>query len=789
MTTNLLSHLNPPQKEAVLHGEGPLLILAGAGSGKTRVITNRIAYLIRERGVRPWNIMAVTFTNKAAKEMAERVGKLLGGGDLPLISTFHAACGRILRRDIHYLGFQSSFAIYDDRDSERLLKDVIADMNLDDKRFDVKAVSGRIDDFKNRGLFPEDIGSIPPGDVYNQKVVEIYAAYQERLKKCNALDFGDMMIQTVRLLSRFPEVCSHYRERFQWLLVDEYQDTNPVQYNLIRLLAGERKNLCVVGDDDQSIYSWRGADIRNILEFEKDFPGVKIIRLEQNYRSTATILAAAGAVVKQNFGRKGKTLWTENPAGEKIRYERVESDRDEARFVVREIGNLRNSSVPLDEMAVFYRTNAQSRLIEEALVGNALPYHIVGGVRFYSRMEVKDILAYLRVLDNPADEVSLKRIINVPPRGIGNTTVDKISAQAARQGGTFYDALQDAAGDGLLSAGPRGKTAAFAALLEGFRETAAGSSLAELARSVMQGSGYLDRLKNSRDGDDAERLENLEQLLAAIEEFSEKNPEAGLSAFLEQVSLVSDLEQGEAGQPSVTLMTLHAAKGLEFRAVFMLGMEERLFPHSRSLDDLDGMEEERRLCYVGMTRARERLYLLNARRRYLFGQEQCNPPSRFLKDIPPELLDDGLRLRSATESSRSATESSRSATESSRSASESSRLATEASRSATESFSYNDSHSANKSFPEGSRREHVTHESAHNLSAIADAFAGDIEMIPEPPDEQGGVYIGMKVRHGKFGVGTVRKVEGEGEGQKVIVWFNSIGPKKLMLRFAGLERA
>lgn len=749
---NLLKHLNPPQKEAVLHAEGPLLILAGAGSGKTRVITNRIAYLIRERGVRPWNIMAVTFTNKAAREMAERVTALLGGGEMPLISTFHAACGRMLRRDIHHLGFHSSFAIYDDRDSDRLLKDVIAEMNLDDKRFDAKAVSGRIDDFKNRGLFPEDIGSIPPGDVYNRKVVEIYAAYQERLKKCNALDFGDMMLQTVRLLSRFPDVRSHYIERFQWLLVDEYQDTNPVQYQLIRLLAGERKNLCVVGDDDQSIYSWRGADIRNILEFEKDFPGVKIIRLEQNYRSSATILAAAGEVVKHNFGRKGKTLWTQNPAGEKIRYERVESDRDEARFVSREIGRLRGGGMPLEEIAVFYRTNAQSRLIEEALVGSALPYHIVGGVRFYSRLEVKDILAYLRVLDNPADEVSLKRIINVPARGIGNTTVDKISLQAARQGGSFFDALEDATRDGLLAAGARTKVASFVALLNGFRKTAAAGTLAELARSVMQESGYLDRLKQSRDEDDAERLENLEQLLAAIEEFSEKNPEAGLSEFLEQVSLVSDLEQGEAGKPSITLMTLHAAKGLEFKAVFMLGMEERLFPHARSLDDLDGMEEERRLCYVGMTRARERLYLLNAKRRYLFGQEQCNLPSRFLKDIPPELLDDGGTIGSSMYATPYPA------------ADERSRFSSAA-----------DVRSAPTA--------------AHNLSAISEVFANEIEMVLEPQDEQDGIFIGMKVRHAKFGVGTIRKMEGEGEGQKVVVWFNSAGPKKLMLRFAGLERA
>ena len=620
-----------------------------------------------------------------------------------------------------------------------------------------KAVSGRIDDFKNRGLFPEDIGPISPGDVYNKKVVQIYATYQERLKKCNALDFGDMMIQTVRLLSLFPEVCAYYRDRFQWLLVDEYQDTNPVQYNLIRLLAGERKNLCVVGDDDQSIYSWRGADIRNILEFEKDFPGVKIIRLEQNYRSTATILAAAGAVVKQNFGRKGKTLWTENPAGEKIRYERVESDREEARFVSREIARLRSSKVPLEEMAVFYRTNAQSRLIEEALVGSALPYHIVGGVRFYSRMEVKDILAYLRVLDNPSDEVSLKRIINVPARGIGNTTVDKISLKAFQQGGTFFDALLDATRDGLLTASPRGKVSAFIALLDSFRETAANSSLALLAKSIMQGSGYLDRLKSSQNEDDIERLENLEQLLAAIEEFSEKNPDAGLSEFLEQVSLVSDLEQGEVGQPSVTLMTLHAAKGLEFKAVFMLGMEERLFPHVRSLDDLDGMEEERRLCYVGMTRARERLYLLNARRRYLFGQEQHNQPSRFLKDIPRELIEEG---ESGQDQGYKVQQT-----------------ADRQNMGQTKSFS-------DFSSP-GAR---FTATTAHNLATAA-TYCDDIEIVPEPPEDQDGVYLGMKVRHGKFGIGTVRKIEGEDEAQKVVVWFNSVGPKKLMLRFAGLERA
>ncbi|GFE59769.1 ATP-dependent helicase [Geobacter sp. AOG2] len=743
---NLLTHLNPPQKEAVLHGEGPLLILAGAGSGKTRVITHRIAHLIRERGVPPWNILAVTFTNKAANEMAERVRKLLGGGEVPQISTFHAACGRILRREIHHLGYESSFAIYDDKDSERLLKDVLAELNLDDKRFPPKTIGAKIDDFKNRGLFPEDLDAVATGDIFNERLVRIYAAYQERLKKCNALDFGDMLIQTVRLLSQFPEVRRHYQERFQWILVDEYQDTNPVQYGLIKLLAGERRNLCVVGDDDQSIYSWRGADIRNILEFEKDFPGVRVVRLEQNYRSTATILKAAGEVVRHNFGRKGKTLWTENPAGENIRYLRVESDREEARTVCREISRLRAGGIPLEEMAVFYRTNAQSRQVEEALVSEALPYHIVGGVRFYARMEVKDVLAYLRVLDNPADEISLKRIINVPARGIGSASIDKISLQASRGGTSMYTALQDAAESGLLGAGPRAKVAAFAAMMERFRETGASLGLPGLTRMVMEESGYLTRLKESRDEDDAERLENLEQLLAAMEEFCERDPDAGLSEFLEQVSLVSDLEQGEQGKPSVTLMTLHAAKGLEFKAVFMIGMEERLFPHVRALDDLDGMEEERRLCYVGMTRARERLYLLNARRRYLFGQDQSNPPSRFLKDIPGELLDEegnGTGSGYRTERTFGRTPA--------------------------------------------IRQEYAE---SHNLAAAAQfSDTNEIEVVPEPEEEYGEVFVGMKVRHAKFGVGTIRKIEGSGEAQKAIVWFNSAGPKKLLLRFAGLERA
>ncbi|HYS44103.1 MAG TPA: UvrD-helicase domain-containing protein, partial [Geobacteraceae bacterium] len=411
---NLLHNLNPPQKEAVLHGEGPLLILAGAGSGKTRVIVHRIAYLVQSRGVPPWQILAVTFTNKAAGEMRARVEKLLGGGELPLISTFHSACARILRREIQHLGYDSNFTIYDDKDAERLLKEIVAALGLDEKRYPAKSFAAAIDDCKNAGTLPEQLSG---GDYFREQLARVYAAYQDRLKKCNALDFGDLMILTVRLFETAPAVLDRYRERFRWIMVDEYQDTNPIQYRLVRLLAGERRNLCVVGDDDQSIYRWRGADIRNILDFEKDFPGVRVVKLEHNYRSTQTILTAAGAVVAKNRGRKGKTLWTDNPGGERIVYRNLSDERDEARFVCREIERHLRAGGTLSDVAVFYRTNAQSRVVEDAMVADGIPYHMVGGMRFYERLEIKDILAYLKVLVNPADEVALKRIINVPPRG------------------------------------------------------------------------------------------------------------------------------------------------------------------------------------------------------------------------------------------------------------------------------------------------------------------------------------------------------------------------------------
>jgi DNA helicase II / ATP-dependent DNA helicase PcrA len=740
----LMHNLNPRQKEAVLHGEGPLLILAGAGSGKTRVIVHRIVHLIRKQGVFPRNILAVTFTNKAAAEMKERVEKLLSGGEVPLISTFHSTCVRILRREIHHLGYAANFAIYDDKDAERLLKDIIREQNLDEKKFPPRMFSSAIDDCKNAGKGPEDL---PGGDPVGDTVARVYAAYQERLRRCNALDFGDLIMLTVRLFDSHPEILDHYRERFQWILVDEYQDTNPIQYRLVRLLAGKRMNLCVVGDDDQSIYRWRGADIRNILDFEKDFPGVMVVKLEQNYRSTQTILTAAGKVVEKNRGRKGKTLWTENPSGDRIVHRRLDNEREEARFVSREIERHLNKGGTPADIAVFYRTNAQSRVLEDALMGAGVSYHMVGGMRFYERMEIKDILAYLKSLDNPADEVSLKRIINTPPRGIGGATFDKVADLAASQNIPFIQALREAAAGNLLSKGPRTKLADFVSLMDGFAALVDSLALPELAARIIKESGYEARLKEERTEEAKDRLDNLRELLAALDDFERTGEEKGLSAFLEQVALISDMGRGNRDRDSVTLMTLHAAKGLEFPLVFMTGMEERLFPHVRALDDPEQMEEERRLCYVGMTRARERLYLTNARRRHFYGQEQFNSPSRFLEDIPKELL--------------------------------------EVQEDQQTGFGWGSSPPRSDPGAKKGWDEVVEYSRTHVQKSAAEMFPdNEVQVIPEGDD----IFIGMRVRHAKFGPGTIRKIEGTGDNGKVIVWFDSAGPKKLLLRFAGLER-
>ncbi|BCR06725.1 DNA helicase [Desulfuromonas versatilis] len=730
--SKLLKGLNPPQRQAVTTTEGPLLILAGAGSGKTRTLTHRVAWLIQQCGVPPWQVLAVTFTNKAAAEMKERLERLLGESEPPWVATFHASCVRILRREIAVLGYSSDFTIYDDQDQERMLKQVLAELQISEKTLKPRAAAWAIDGAKNKGLLPEQLDT---GDYYAELTAKVYALYQKRLQQANALDFGDLLLLTVRLFDAHPEVLEKYRRRFRYLHVDEFQDTNQVQYRLIHQLAGGHGNLCVVGDDDQSIYAWRGAEIGNILGFERDYPGCTTIRLEQNYRSTRTILEAAGEVVAKNLGRKGKTLWTENPQGEKITLEPLPDDQEEARFVAAEIARLRQSGRHLRDVAVFYRTNAQSRSLEEALRGQGLPYVMFGGVKFYMRQEIKDILAYLRVLTNPADSLSARRIVNVPARGIGATTVGRIAEFEERAGG-FLGACRMALDAGELKGAAAAKVEAFVALMEDFTRRLERTPYPQLTAELIEESGYGPRLREERTEEAQGRMENLEQLLAGMEEHY--GSEGTLQDYLEQVALITDLDSYDASLDRVTLMTLHAAKGLEFPVVFMTGMEEGLFPHSRSGDGGAEVEEERRLCYVGMTRAMEKLYLTHARRRRVYGDFQFNPPSRFLAEIPREAL-------------------------------------------------------------AGEEPPALQKAATHNLASIFEQFEpSPFEEEDEPafeeevrvvPDAEEGLRIGTQVRHVKFGVGVVRRLEGSGDNTKVTVYFRSVGPKKLLLKFAGLEPA
>ncbi|MBE0503166.1 MAG: UvrD-helicase domain-containing protein [Desulfuromonadales bacterium] len=726
-TAELTAGLNPEQRQAVLHGAGPLLILAGAGSGKTRTLTQRIAHLIRVQGVEPWRILAVTFTNKAAAEMKKRVQQLVGTDEL-WVSTFHAACVRILRREIGALGYQSNFTICDDQDQERLLKEVLSELNISERTLKARGAAQAIDSAKNRGLLPADLDR---SDFYGEQVAKVYELYQARMKQANALDFGDLILLTVNLFKTHPEILGRWQERFHYLLVDEFQDTNSIQYQLIRLLAARHHNLCVVGDDDQSIYRWRGAEVGNILNFEVDYPGSVTIRLEQNYRSTRNILAAAGAVVARNVGRKGKSLWTENPTGEPISIEPLPDDLEEARFVANEISKLRSAGRHLRDIAVLYRINAQSRSLEEALVRERLPYVMFGGVKFYSRMEIKDILAYLRLLINPSDSLAARRIINVPARGIGTTTVERIAALQDEAGG-FYPACQLALQRGELGRSG-GKVQAFIALIESFRTKLEEFPYPQLTSIIIEASGYGPALLSERSEEAKDRLDNLQQLLTGMEErFAQ---EKTLVDYLEDVALVTDLDSYDGSLDRVTLMTVHAAKGLEYPVVFMAGMEEGLFPLARSSESREELEEERRLCYVGMTRAMEKLYLVHARKRRVFGDYQFNPPSSFLGDIPISVIERG-------------------------------------------------------------RRQSPLHKQAgHNLASLFDQplpEVADEEFSSEPrhvAEAEEGLRIGSKVRHLKFGVGVVRRIEGSGESCKVTVWFNSVGPKKLLLKFAGLEPA
>jgi DNA helicase II / ATP-dependent DNA helicase PcrA len=635
-----LDDLNPPQREAVEYMGGPLLIIAGAGSGKTRVLTYRIAHLIHSCGASPWDILALTFTNKAAGEMKERVGKLVGvpARDM-MVGTFHSSCSRILRREVEPLGYTSNFSIYDEIDSVRLIAQCLDDLSLDKKSYHPRALKAAISMAKNEMVDEESFGERLDGDFFLEVAWQVYKRYQERLRANNALDFDDLLLVMVHLFELYPQVLEKYRERYRHVLVDEYQDTNLVQYHLVKMLAEEHRNLCVVGDDDQGIYSWRGADIRNILEFEKDYPDARVVKLEQNYRSTGQILSAAGTVVTNNTGRKPKTLWTSNPPGEKVRYYMAPDEHAEAAFLCSEVERLAAEDRPYNDFAVFYRTHAQSRVIEEQLIRLGIPYRIFGGTKFYDRAEIKDVIAYLRLLANPRDEVSLRRVINVPTRGIGRTTVAALDSYAGRNGVSLADAARDAGEVPGLSTRAIKSVTAFVALLDNLREFAATADIDALIEEVWARTGYMMDLESQKTLEAEVRIENLKELHGVVADFRSEYGTASLEDFLERVSLVSDTDELDTSGGYVSLMTLHNAKGLEFPAVFIVGMEEGVFPHMRSMEDLADLEEERRLCYVGMTRARELLYLCHAGVRSLWGGLSANPVSRFLREIPDEYIE------------------------------------------------------------------------------------------------------------------------------------------------------
>jgi DNA helicase-2/ATP-dependent DNA helicase PcrA len=636
-----LADLNPAQREAVLATEGPLLVIAGAGSGKTRVLTYRVAHLIHAVGVKPNEILAITFTNKAAGEMRERLEHLLGRDTRGLwVLTFHAACGRILRREAKRLGFRSNFTIYDQADQVRLVKQCLEELERDPKRFTPRGIHSQISNAKNRLVGPEEYAGRVQS-FYDQTVADAYTLYQRRLFASNAVDFDDLLMLTVDVLERFPEAREKWQDAFRYILVDEYQDTNHAQYRLLQLLAEKHVNLCAVGDPDQSIYAFRGADINNILDFEQDFRGTRTIALEQNYRSTNAVLAAANAVIVNNRERKPKELWSELGQGEPVHVVEVEDEHAEARFVAAEIAGLVEEGFNGDEVAVFYRTNAQSRVLEDVLVRQGVAYQVIGGPRFYERAEIKDVIAYLQAIDNPYDAVSLVRIANRPRRGIGDASLARLQTWADAQGRSLWEALEFAE-DAGVGAAPLRAVQSFRTLMLSLQSGALELSVSELIERVLDRSGYLEALEAERTIEAQGRMENVQELVGVAREYSEAADEPSLSNFLQEISLYSDQDAIRGEQSLVTLMTLHNAKGLEFRAVYLIGMEEGIFPHARSIEE-QGIEEERRLCYVGMTRAKEKLTLTHAASRSLWGARGYNLPSRFLDELPASVERERLR--------------------------------------------------------------------------------------------------------------------------------------------------
>lgn len=640
--------LNHEQQEAVFHTEGPVLILAGAGSGKTRVLTHRIAYLIEEKGVNPWNIMAITFTNKAAGEMRERVDKIVGfGAESIWVSTFHSSCVRILRRYIDRLGYDHNFAIYDTDDQKSLMKDICKRLEIDTKVYKERAILAAISSAKDELISPEEYQLNTMSDFSKKKIALAYLEYQKELKKNNALDFDDLIVKTVELFQACPDVLDYYQERFRYIMVDEYQDTNTAQFKFVSLLAAKYRNLCVVGDDDQSIYKFRGANIGNILGFEKIFPDAMVIRLEQNYRSTQNILNAANEVIKNNVGRKDKTLWTENQEGEKIHFRQFMNAYEEAEYIVGDISKkVREKDGDYRDFAILYRTNAQSRLFEEKMLMANIPYKLVGGVNFYARKEIKDLLSYLKTVDNARDDLAVRRIINVPKRGIGATTLTRVQDYAVQKDISFYEALKEASQ--ITSLGrAAAKVEPFVTFIQTMRSKAEYLSPSELLKEIIEETGYVTELQAEGTEEAEARIENIDELITKVVTYEEENEEPTLSGFLEEVALVADIDSVDGDDNQVLLMTLHSAKGLEFPYVYLAGMEDGIFPSYMTItaDDPTEIEEERRLCYVGITRAMRDLTLTCAQQRMIRGETQYNKVSRFIKEIPREMVELGRELQ------------------------------------------------------------------------------------------------------------------------------------------------
>ena len=755
---NLLNGLNNKQEEAVLNTEGPCLVIAGAGSGKTKVLTHKIAYLISEKKVKPWNILAITFTNKAANEMKERVGKLIGDAAQEMwMGTFHSICVKILRRYIDRIGFDNSFLIFDTSDQKTLIKECLKTLNIDDKMFTDRSVLAEISNGKNEMLEPKAYKVKYAGDFRREKIGEVYELYQKRLKENNAVDFDDIINHTIKILTENPDVLEYYTEKFKYVLVDEYQDTNKAQFTLISILASRYGNITVVGDNDQSIYKFRGADIKNILNFEKDFPGTKIIKLEQNYRCTGNILKAANAVIKHNENKYEKKLWTENEEGSLPCLYQAEDEYDEANYIVDQIKYLKTEEyLKLSDFVILYRMNAQSRAIEDILRREDIAYKIIGGLKFYERKEIKDIIAYLRLIQNTSDNLSLKRIINEPKRGIGKTSIENIQAISEQTGISMFNIIKNAEEYELGRI--KKNSDEFVRVIEELRQEKDKIEISELIKLTLKKTGYTKALEDENTVEAESRIQNLEEFLTVAIEFEEEMVDTSLAEFLESISLSSDVDNLEDTEDSVTLMTLHSAKGLEFPVVFLVGMEEGIFPGYKSIGEQSELEEERRLFYVGITRAKQFLYLTCAQRRTIFGSTSYNAISRFIKEIP----DDVLNVEKVEDSKQEFKDSNYEWTYGNRNAK-------------TEVYSIEPS-------------SNIFKEKVSYNFRTAESFLSALDNKKKNEEIDISIYKeGQRVNHKKFGEGTISKIEEEGEDYKLDIDFDKAGHKRLMAKFAGLE--